>query len=845
VTNHAEAPFDGALVDLCHALSLPGSAAVLVAPPGAGKTTLAPLALLREGWASSGRIVVLEPRRLATRAAARRMAALLGEQVGETVGYRTRDERRVGRSTRIEVVTEGILTRRLQQDPSLPGTSLVIFDEVHERNLQTDLGLAFALDAKRALRPDLRVLAMSATIDGQRFAELLRDGDEPVRVIEGGERPHPVEVHWFPRKPNDRLEPAIVTCVQTALRRDLGDVLVFLPGAGEIRRTADLLRDAGLVGSGIDIRPLYGMLAAEEQDAALRPSTDGRRRVVLATDIAETSLTVEGVRIVVDGGLARSPRYDAHTGLTRLQTVNISRASAEQRAGRAGREAPGVVYRLWSRGEHATRRPSDQPEIAQVDLCAFVLELAAWGTTDPSTLPFLDGPPARTVDDARQLLQLLGALDEHDRITDLGRSMNALPLHPRLARMCVLTAAGDDSAETIAACCVAALLEERDVLRGRADELPCDLATRLGLLADPSRRHAAADGRALQNIRRRARELCERLGLGSVDLHAVDDVEPARSGAVLALAYPDRLAVRRSQPGRFQLRSGGAAWVPKNDPIGLESFIVAADLDGDRKESRIRVAAPIDAADVGILFGASVEERTTVDWDRGRDELVCRVERRLGGLVLDELSRKPDPGDEVTTLLVQRVRDRGLRALTWTDDARSLRERTQFVRSERGEPWPDWSDEALLGSLDEWLSPFLLFARGRADLEGIDVLTVLRAQLDRTLTTQLVELAPTHLVVPSGRRIEVDYSGDVPSLSVAVQDMFGSKDTPRVAMGDVAVRLELLSPAGRPVQITQDLAGFWAGSWHEVRKEMAGRYPKHSWPLDPVNAIPPRRHGGR
>ena len=830
---------DDALPALRDALRPTGGAAVLTAPPGTGKTTLVPIALLREAWASEGRIVVLEPRRLATRAAARRMAYLLGEEVGQTVGYRTRDERRVSAATRIEVVTEGILTRRLQHDPELPGTALVIFDEVHERNLPTDLGLALALDARRLIRPDLRILAMSATIDAGKLAALLGETD-PAPVITAGGAPFPVATHWFPRKPKEKLEPAIVNALTTAMRREPGDALVFLPGAGEITRTARLLESAGLEAQGVDIRPLYGMLPAAEQDLALLPSPTGRRRVVIATDIAETSLTVEGVRIVVDGGLRRAPWFDVSTGLTRLRTVAISKASAEQRAGRAGRQGPGVVYRLWSKGEHAAKRSHDEPEIRQVDLAGLALELAVWGS-DAASLPWLDPPPPRGLEEARSLLVMLGALDDDGKPTAQGRRMADLPLHPRLARM--VAAAGDTGARTLAlACCLAALLEERDVLRGRPDELPADLATRLWLLADDRRRHPDADGRAVGGARRRADDIARRVGFGGDPSRELDDALVEQAGVVLAGAYPDRIALPRTQPGRFQLRTGTGAWVAKDDPLAQADALVCAELDGDRKEARIRLAAPIDRADLTAIFGEAVEERRVVEWDRGRDELVERIERRLGGVVLDQFVSKPEPGDEVTALLLERVRERGLKALRWSDRAASLAERVTFLHRHGGDgrtdPWPDWSEPELLRTLEEWLAPFLLFAQGRSDLEALDAAEVLGARLDHRSRTELERAAPERYLLRSGRSVELDYSGDQPVLAVRVQELYGTTVHPALADGRVPLLLHLLSPAGRPVQITGDLPGFWAGSWKDVRKDMAGRYPKHFWPDDPATAAP-------
>ncbi len=837
-------PIDAAVAPLLDALAPPGGSAVVVAPPGSGKTTRLPLAMLAAPWAASGRIVVLEPRRLATRAAARRMADLLGEDVGDTVGYVTRDDRRVSRRTRIEVVTEGVLTRRLQVDPELPGVGLVVFDEVHERNLHTDIGLALALDARRLVREDLRLCAMSATVAAQRFAELLGHPDAPAPIISVDAQPYPVDVRWMPRKPSQRLEAAVAAAVEAALRREAGDVLVFLPGVREITQVGQLLAQLPDTHAA-DVHPLYGMLSNEEQDAALQPSRYGRRRVVLATDIAESSLTVEGVRIVIDSGLARAPRFDPRTGMTRLQTINISRASAVQRAGRAGRLGPGVVYRLWSKGEQATRRPFGEPEILQIDLAGFALELAAWGVDDPVALSFIDPPPERSFADARDLLTRLGALDGNGRLSPLGREMNRLPLHPRLAAM--VAAGTSHSAERGGlACVVAALLEERDVMRGRPDEVPTDIATRVELIGNPSRRHPQADGRALGTARRRANELVRRV---DIDISVTDVAEVPNASALaelLAIAYPDRLAVRRSQAGRFQLPNGAAAWVPANDPLAQEPFLIVADLEGDRREARVRMAAPIDALSLEQVFGTQVTEETRLTWDTRRDELVELVERRLGGAMLDDITRKPEPGPFVIDALVARVRERGIdRTLSWSPEARSLRERVAFLHRTLGQPWPDWSTPTLTATLDDWLAPFLLFARGRADLEALDPGAVLSAGLDHHLRTDLDRLAPSSFTRDGSatpRRFPIAYGEDEPpTLAVKVQELFGLAHGPTVAGGRVAVVLHLLSPAGRPLQITSDLAGFWAGSWADVRKEMAGRYPKHPWPMDPSRADPPRR----
>jgi ATP-dependent helicase HrpB len=814
--------------------------AVLVAPPGAGKTTVIPLALLDEAWLDDRRIVMLEPRRLATRAAARRMAATTRTEVGGLVGYQTRDERHIGPATRIEVVTEGVLTRRLQNDPELPGVGLVIFDEVHERNLTTDLGLALALDVASTIRPDLRLLAMSATPDVEGLTSLL---DAPVVSSEG--RMFDVDVHWMPRAPssagrsgtrggggrgrsrpgpaggNHRIEPDVVVAVQRALREQTGDVLVFLPGIGEIRRTESMLRDA--VTGDVDVFPLAGALTLAEQDAALAPSRPGRRRVVLSTDIAETSLTVDGVRVVVDSGLAREPRFDARSGMTRLTTVSTSRASAEQRTGRAGRTEPGAAYRLWSKLEHGTRSKHRSPEIAQADLAGFALELAAWGGGDE--LRFIDAPPAGALAQARELLGDLHAIDADGSITPLGRTMLGLPVHPRLARMVAVD-------RSSLACVVATLVEERDIFRGRPDDLPADLALRIGAITG-RRGHDAVDRGAVHRLRDRAADLARRAGI-RFDL---DDVDPDRAGKVLLLGYPDRLAARR-RPGQYQLRSGSGAWLPDDDALADQAFLVAADLDGRRERARIRLAAVVDADDVVAEFGPEIVERRTLEWDADRDDLVETIERRLGSIQLGRYVGRPEPGDETTAALMARVRATRLEVLRWTDAATSLRERVAFLHRTIGEPWPDCSTEHLSASVDEWLAPYLPGATGRADLDRLDVATVLRSQLPWEVGADLDEIAPSRLLLPSGRSVPIDYAGDQPDAFVRVQDLFGVTTHP--AAGGVPIRLHLLSPADRPIQVTADLPGFWAGSWTDVKKDMAGRYPKHQWPDDPANADPKR-----
>jgi ATP-dependent helicase HrpB len=807
--------------------------AVLVAPPGAGKTTVVPLRLLDEPWLDGRRIVVLEPRRLAARAAARRMASLLGEPVGATVGYQTRDERHISEATRIEVVTEGVLTRRLQSDPELPGVGVVIFDEVHERNLPTDIGLAFVLDARRNLRPDLAVLAMSATPDSDRFARVLGSTGDPAPIVHSDGRQFPVEVRWRPMAKQDRLEHATAEAIATAIAETEGDVLVFLPGIGEIRRVEQVLAvlvESRRMPSTVDVHALAGALSLEDQDRALAASPAGRRRVVLSTDIAESSLTVDGVAVVVDAGLARVPRFDARSGMTRLTTVATSRASADQRAGRAGRLAPGTCYRLWSKLEHATRLAHLPAEITQVDLAGLALELAAWHA-EPADLDFLDAPPAAAWRTGRELLVLLGALDDDGALTATGRSMLSFGLHPRLARMVT------DAPEHLRplACVVAAVADDRDVLRGRPDTLPVDLALRVGLVVGDAR-DDRADRRAVERVRERTLDIARRAGIRLV----LRDVDPARCGLVAALAFPDRIGARRSQPGQWVLRTGGGAWTAKDDAIATERFVVALDLDGNRTNARVRLGAAVDAAEIEMALAADVERTEVLLWDKTRDDLVVRVEHRLGSLLVDEQIRPPTPGTDTVAALLERLRVTRLAALRLSD-ADGFRARIAFVRDlEPDAAWPDLSTSGLVAGLDTWLGPYLVRATGRADLERIDVPMVLAALLDWDQGMRLAELAPPTLTTPSGRTVPIRYERDLVTASVRVQDLFGQQTHPSVGAGRVPVALELLSPADRPIQITSDLPGFWSGTWTEVRKEMAGRYPKHQWPTDPATATPKR-----
>jgi len=815
-------PIDQALPALRDALL--GGPAVLLAPPGSGKTTRVPLALLGERWLAGRRIVLLEPRRLAARAAAGWMARLLGEPVGARVGYRIRRDTRVGPGTRIEVVTEGVLTRMLAADPGLAGVGLVIFDEFHERSLHGDLGLALTLHSRTVLREDLRVLVMSATLDGAPVARLL--GGAPIATAEG--RAFPVGTRYAAPRPGARVDAAVAGAVRDALARETGDILVFLPGAAEIRRTVERLADPPLPAD-IRVHPLYGDLPPEAQEAAIAPSPAGGRKVVLATSIAETSLTIEGVRVVIDSGLARVPRFSPRSGMARLETVRVSRASADQRRGRAGRIAPGVCWRLWAEAAAAELRPFDTPEILEADLAPLALELADAGVTDPAELRWLDPPPAAALAQARELLAELGALDTAGRITPHGRAVAELALHPRLAHMLirarVLGMAG-------LACDLVALLGERDILRGVDDQ--ADITLRLEALrrGDP---RASPSG--LRRARAEAALLRRRLG---VRAERGEPAAPA-AGLLLALAYPDRIGQRRpAAPGRFLLRTGLGAYLSPGDPLGLEDYVVAAELDGRPRESRIFLAAPLARADLERELGDQVVSEDIVTWDDTADAVVARRRERLGAIVLaDAPLRDPDPG-AVSAALLGRVARDGVGALPWGPSALRLRSRLRFLH--RLDPrWPDVSDEALAGSLAEWLGPSLMGVRRRDELARVDLAALLLGRLSAAQRGALETLAPTHLEVPSGSRVPIDYGDpEAPVLSVRLQEVFGLTETPRVG-GSVPLTLHLLSPAHRPVQVTRDLGSFWRTTYFDVRRDLKGRYPKHHWPDDPLQAEPTRR----
>jgi ATP-dependent helicase HrpB len=816
-------PIDAVLPALRDALAAHGSA-VLQAAPGAGKTTRVPLALLQEPWLNGRRILMLEPRRLATRAAARYMAATLGEKAGETVGFRVRLESQVSPRTRIEVVTEGILTRRLQHDPALKGVGLVIFDEFHERSLDADLGLALTLDAQEALRPDLKILVMSATLDGAAVASLL--GGVPVIASEG--RAHPVETRYVPRDPQRRFDADMAALIRQAMREEEGSVLAFLPGEGEIRRVAALLLESGLP-LNTSVHPLYGALPPADQDAAIRPAAAGSRKVVLATTIAETSLTIEGIRVVVDGGQKRAPRFDPRTGMARLETVRVSAASADQRRGRAGRLGPGVCYRQWSEAEMRGFAPFDKPEILAADLAPLALDLAAWGVADPRQLRWLDPPPKAAYDQAVALLAQLEALDTEGRVTALGRRMAVLPLHPRLAHMLLRA---QETGQGALGCDLAALLSERDILRQAAD---ADIRTRLEIVAARRAEGGLPLNRgAVQRVRDGAADLRRQLKIKAAAGPA------AEAGPLLALAYPDRVAQRRGGRGRYRLAGGGGAYLDDADPLAAQEYLVAADMEGDAREGRIYLAASLAAADIENLFPQRIQDVTATEWDTRSESVSARRQRRFGAVLLADRPDERAGGEAVTAAMLDGIREMSLACLPWTDEIRNWRQRVAFLRRARPEDgWPDLSDEHLLRTLEDWLAPMLGGMSRRAHLARLDLAAALRTLVSWQLQRRLDELAPAQIEVASGAQIPVDYgAAEGPVLAVQLQHLFGELDTPRVADGRVPVTLHLLSPARRPIAVTTDLRSFWSNVYPEVRKEMRGRYPKHHWPEDPLTAQP-------
>lgn len=819
-------PIDDILPDLLAILE-GGCAAVLEAPTGAGKTTRVPLALLDRAWAAGGRIIMIEPRRLAARAAARRMADQLGEAVGETVGYRVRFDTKVGPKTRIEVVTDGLFTRMITEDPSLDGVAAVLFDEFHERSLDADLGLALALEAQEALRPELRLLVMSATLDGGRVAGLL--GGAPIVRSEG--RAFPVALRHAERRDEAPLEVRIARTVRQALAELPGDILVFLPGKTEIERAAAQIEAGGLPPE-IGLHRLHGDLDLGQQDRALAPAPRGTRKIVLATNIAETSLTIEGVAIVIDSGLARASAFDPGTGMGRLVTGPVSQASAEQRRGRAGRLGPGTCFRLWTEAEHRALLPHAVPEMLRADMAPVALDLALWGVSDPGSLRLLDAPNAGAFAQAQGLLRDLGALDAGNRITDHGRQLARLGAHPRLGHLMV---AGREAGLGAMAARVAALIEGRDPVRRRPDARDCDLLLRLDAMAGQG--GGDIDRAALRQLDQVARQWARRLG---IDLRAADD--RSHLGLLIAMAYPERVARRRpGGGGLYLMASGQGARLDPAEPLAAQEYLAIASLDGSRRDGRVYLAAALDQADIESHFAGQIAAEASVGFDDATGQVRARRRRRLGALVLEDAIWPDPPRPAVTAALIEAIRARGLTALDWSPAAAGLRARVNFLRRQPGgaETWPDWSDQTLLDTLEDWLGPYLDGVSRLEGLRRLDLHEILAAGLDWSLRQRLDAEAPSHLEVPSGNRHALDYeAGPAPVLAVKLQEMFGARETPTVARGRVAVVLHLLSPAGRPVQVTQDLVSFWARGYQDVRADLRGRYPKHPWPEDPLTALP-------
>ena len=807
-------PIDDAMGELRSALDS-GAGAVLVAPPGAGKTTRTPLELMREPWTQGRKLILLEPRRLAARAAAARMAQTLGEDLGETIGLRVRLETRVSRRTRIEVVTEGVFARMIVDDPELSGVAGVLFDEFHERSLDADLGLALALDARAALREDLRLLVMSATLDGAGAARLLN-----APLIESAGRAFPVETFYVGRDPAAKIEEQACATVLRAFAEQSGSILVFLPGAREIERASERLSER--LPAETIIAPLHGALDRGAQDRALRPAPPGRRKVVLATSIAETSLTIEGVRIVIDAGLARLPRYEPGLGLTRLETVRASRASVDQRRGRAGRTEPGACYRLWEEAANGSLPPFTPPEMLAADLSGLVLDLAAWGARNPYDLAWLDPPPRAALDEARATLRRLGAIDPQGAITEDGRAMRALPLPPRLARMTALAAS---QGRALQAAETAVVLSERAIGSGLVD-----VAERVRRLRS-DRSRSAEEGRRLAKV-------WANVAASNASGVAVSDAESDGFGRLVAVAFPDRVAKARGKLGDFLMANGRAASLDPIDPLAREAWLAIADVSGRAGAQRILAAAALSSAEV-LADRSDVDRREESWFDRDAAALRRRSAVRLGAIQVSERPLPTLKGPQAAIMLARGIAELGLDRLPWTPDLLQLRDRILFLRALEGEEWPDVSQAALARSAENWLAPFIEAKDALGAIESADLQRALKALLDWRQSAKLDAEAPTHFQTPAGSLAPIDYAAEGgPALHVRVQELFGLSRHPTVASGKAKLTLHLLSPARRPIQITRDLERFWAGSWGAVAAEMRGRYPKHLWPDHPATAIP-------
>ncbi len=787
--------------------------AVLVAPPGAGKTTLVPLFLLAAPWRKDGMIIVLEPRRLAARAAARRMAHMLGEVVGETVGYRMRLDQKVSAKTRILVLTEGVFARMALDDPELKGIAAVLFDEFHERSLDADLGLALALDIRDGLREDLRLLVMSATLDGARVARIFGDA----QIIESQGRAFPVEIIYTEKRSQERIEETVSRSVSDALQTHTGSILAFLPGTGEINAVARLLEPK--LPNNVRLYQLHGTIDSAAQDEAIRPAVIGMRKVVLATSIAETSITIDGVTVVIDSGYQRLPVFEPSSGLTRLETLRASKASIDQRAGRAGRTAPGVAIRLWRAEQNAVLPAFTPPEILEADLTGLLLDLATFGVTDPTAMRFLDPPPKPALNEARELLRRLGALDADGRLTDQGTAMRKLALPVRLSHM-VIKAGEAGYAQQAAE--IAVLLTERGL--GGND---ADLETRLSQFRKD--RGARADG---------ARGLARRLASSAASREQNAETS---TGALLLYAYPDRLAKSRGRDGRFVLANGRGAEIDVVNALAAKDYLVVADLQGTAQRSRILSAAEVTLTDLEEVVGANIQSSEDITFDVEKKSLRRRRLRRIGAVILDDALLSAPSGEAADNGLIAAIRQYGLSILDWADGAGTLRKRLGWLYQGLGEPWPPMSDEALLEGLEMWLLPYLNGKPQIASITNEILCNGLRVLIPHELTRKLNELAPTHFEAPTGNNHPIRYDGEEPVLAIRVQELFGLKTHPSIAGGRIPLLLELLSPAHRPVQLTRDLPGFWQGSWADVRSDLRGRYPRHFWPEDPANAAPTAR----
>jgi ATP-dependent helicase HrpB len=832
-------PINEALPALGSALARARS--VLVeAPPGAGKSTIVPLFLRESPWLQGQKILMLEPRRIAARAVAGRMAHLLGETVGRSVGFRTRLDTRVSRDTRIEVVTEGILTRMLQDDSGLEGIGCVIFDEFHERSLNADLGLALCIESQQNLREDLRLVVMSATLDLEPIAKLL--GGAPIVAARG--RSFDVATIYVPRRPEIYLEQQTAQLIRNALRDHDGDILCFLPGAAEIRRVQRALDDAALDRT-VRVLPLYGDLDGASQDAALSPARAGHRKIVLATSIAETSLTIEGIRVVVDSGLRRYAEFDPATGMSHLITAKVSQAAADQRRGRAGRLSAGTCYRLWSEGTQASLAPQTAPEILHADLAPLALELSCWGAVDASGLSWLDPPPAAPLAQARDLLRQLEAIDSNAYVSPHGRTLAGLGTHPRLGHM--LVKAREHGAARLA-CDLAAILSERDILRTMPGARDVDLRLRVAVLRGDVRDlppGVTVDSRAMIQAKRSSERWQKDFTRGSRD--SADPHEC--TGLLLAWAYPDRIARTRGDGGRYLLANGRGARFAEPQALSKAEFIVAAELDGAEREARIFLAAPVGLADLERHFSGQIYDRAEIGWDDREHAIRARRERRLGALVLDSAEIRDPDGQSLQNAALAGLRQLGIAGLPWTPGLRQWQARVMLMRQyavASPEPWPDLSDAALAATLEEWAPPWISGMTRREHFSRIDLGNAMRSRLTYPQGVILEREAPTHFTVPSGSHIAIDYlDGDIPTLSVRLQEIFGLNETPSVAAGRLPLLLKLLSPARRPVQITRDLVSFWNRGYHDVKKDLKGRYPKHYWPEDPYTAEPTRRARAR